>query len=70
MFQDMSEILKRFGDDCEFTGEYKYDGERAQIHVNKDGSMNIFRNWFKPLKRFQQGSMDFGPSWFVLVRGS
>ena len=42
----MSEILKRFGDDCEFTGEYKYDGERAQIHVNKDGSMNIFRNWF------------------------
>jgi len=40
--KDMSEILKRFGDDCEFTGEYKYDGERAQIHVNKDGSMNIF----------------------------
>jgi len=46
VFLDMSEILKRFGDDCEFTGEYKYDGERAQIHVNKDGSMNIFRNWF------------------------
>lgn len=35
------EILDRFSD-VEFTCEYKYDGERAQIHVLDDGSVRVF----------------------------
>jgi len=35
------EILERFSD-CKFTLEYKYDGERAQIHLLPDGSVRIF----------------------------
>lgn len=37
----ISEILTRF-DGIEFTCEFKYDGERAQIHMNEKGTVNIY----------------------------
>ncbi|GJN94118.1 hypothetical protein Rhopal_007192-T1 [Rhodotorula paludigena] len=37
----ISEVLDRF-EGKEFTCEYKYDGERAQIHRLEDGSIRVF----------------------------
>lgn len=37
----VSEVLKRLVGQA-FTMEYKYDGERAQVHLKSDGSVNIF----------------------------
>ena len=37
----ISEILDRFQGQT-FTSEYKYDGERAQVHLLEDGSMRIY----------------------------
>lgn len=37
----ISEVLTRF-DGIEFTCEFKYDGERAQIHMNDKGVVNIY----------------------------
>lgn len=37
----VGEVLKRF-DGIEFTCEYKYDGERAQVHVLDDGTVKVF----------------------------
>ncbi|KAF1742166.1 hypothetical protein MXB_5300, partial [Myxobolus squamalis] len=39
--KSISEILKRF-EDIEISCEYKYDGERAQIHCDKNGKISIF----------------------------
>ena len=36
------QVLEKFGTDKEFTCEYKYDGERAQVHLLEDGTIMIF----------------------------
>lgn len=48
----ITEILDRFQGE-EFTCEYKYDGERAQVHVLEDGSVRIYsRNLEDMLQRY------------------
>jgi len=37
----VAEIIERFAD-VEFSCEYKYDGERAQIHVLENGDVRVF----------------------------
>merc|ERR1719384_1189741 len=37
----VQEVLTRF-ENCQFTCEWKYDGERAQIHLLDDGRIQIF----------------------------
>lgn len=38
----VSEVLDKF-QDIEFTCEYKYDGERAQVHISDGGKVSIYR---------------------------
>lgn len=37
----ITEVLDRF-EGKEFTCEYKYDGERAQVHLLEDGTISVF----------------------------
>lgn len=37
----ITEVLDRF-EGKEFTCEYKYDGERAQVHLLEDGTIAVF----------------------------
>ena len=37
----MTEVLDKF-QDTKFTVEYKYDGERAQVHVDEQGHVTIY----------------------------
>lgn len=37
----IQEVLTRF-ENCKFTCEWKYDGERAQIHLHEDGKVNVY----------------------------
>ena len=37
----VQEVLTRF-ENVKFTCEWKYDGERAQIHLHDDGKINVF----------------------------
>lgn len=39
--KQVAEVLKRLSGQL-FTMEYKYDGERAQIHLLEDGTVKIF----------------------------
>ena len=39
--KEIGEVLKRLAG-MAFTMEYKYDGERAQVHLLEDGSVKIF----------------------------
>jgi DNA ligase-1 len=39
--KEIGEVLKRL-EGLEFTMEYKYDGERAQVHLRSDGTVKIF----------------------------
>ncbi|KAJ3168897.1 hypothetical protein HDU88_001224 [Geranomyces variabilis] len=39
--KSLTEVLNRF-ENLTFTCEYKYDGERAQIHLLEDGTMKIY----------------------------
>ncbi|XVF25098.1 hypothetical protein REPUB_Repub13aG0184700 [Reevesia pubescens] len=43
----VSEIVKRF-DGVEYACEYKYDGERAQIHYKEDGRVEIYTRNLEP----------------------
>lgn len=58
----VSEILDRFGG-VEFTCEYKYDGERAQVHLQEDGKLKVYsRNMEDMSQRYPDllsGSTDF-----------
>lgn len=39
--KDIQDVFQRF-DNIDFTCEWKYDGERAQIHIKEDGTVSIF----------------------------
>ena len=68
----ISEVLDRFSSG-RFTCEFKYDGERAQIHMKEDGTVEIFsRNSEKTTSKYPDiikmlpGAMAPGVTSFIL----
>ena len=52
--KSIQEVLKRL-DGQEFTCEYKYDGERAQIHKTPDGTLKVFsRNLLETSSKYPE----------------
>ncbi len=52
--KSIQEVLKRL-DGQEFTCEYKYDGERAQIHKTPDGALKVFsRNLLETSSKYPE----------------
>lgn len=52
--KSITEVLDRF-QGLHFTSEYKYDGERAQVHLLDDGSMRIYsRNGENMTERYPE----------------
>lgn len=50
----INEVLDRFQGET-FTSEYKYDGERAQVHLLDDGTMRIYsRNGENMTERYPE----------------
>ncbi|KAG0457456.1 hypothetical protein HPP92_022613 [Vanilla planifolia] len=59
--KSVSEILDKF-QGIEFTCEYKYDGERAQIHYMEDGSIEIYsRNAERNTGKYPDVFFPLGP---------
>ena len=45
--KDLSEAFTRFGkenteENTRFVAEYKYDGERVQVHMSENGKVHLF----------------------------
>jgi DNA ligase-1 len=52
--KSIQEVLKRLNGQ-EFTCEYKYDGERAQIHMTVDGTLKVFsRNLLETSNKYPE----------------
>jgi DNA ligase 1 len=52
--KSLQEVLKRL-DGQEFTCEFKYDGERAQIHKTNDGTLKVFsRNLLETSNKYPE----------------
>ena len=52
--KSVAEVLKRL-DGQRFTCEYKYDGERAQVHQTPDGTTKVFsRNLLNTSEKFPE----------------
>ena len=62
----VSEVLDKF-QDIEFTCEYKYDGERAQVHISEGGKVSIYRSLLLCLLRNQMQGKGVCPCVIVVL---
>ncbi|KAL9189968.1 hypothetical protein ACHAXT_009643 [Thalassiosira profunda] len=55
--KSVGEVLKRLNG-LRFTCEYKYDGERAQVHMTPDGKLSVFsRNLLNTSEKFPEAAV-------------